>query len=88
MKLHFCASAILLWLLFSGDCLAASHSKTHRFDRETWVQGRIDALVRAANAAYEDNDSLPAYEQLLISIARTVRQRNLPQDAAFAARYR
>jgi hypothetical protein len=57
-------------------------------DPDRWVRTRVDALVRAAHAAYNDDNAVPRYERVLKSIARTIRQRKLLQDEDFAGRYR
>ena len=57
-------------------------------DPDTWVRAKVDALVRAARAAYENDDALPAYERLLHSLAATVRRRKLAEDAGFVSRHR
>ena len=57
---------------------ARSHSysvgKQRSFDSDAWVKGRVDAL--------------PAYNRVLNSIARTIRERKLAQDQEFSSRYR
>jgi hypothetical protein len=55
---------------------------------QTWVASRVDALVVAAHAAYEDDEALPAYQRELGEIARTIRRCGLSRDEGFASRYR
>jgi len=49
---------------------------------------KVNALVRAARAAYEDDDALPTYETVLNGIAGTIRQCKLSEDENFVSRYR
>ncbi len=55
---------------------------------EAWVAARVDALVGAAHAAYEDDEALPAYRKELGEIAGTIRRCGLARDEDFARRYR
>ncbi len=86
--MSFRLSAILLCLILVGESPSASLPARLKADPDAWVKARIDALVLAARAAYEDDDALPAYQRVLKSIARTIRQRKLADDEAFVSRYR
>ena len=86
--MRFRMSTILLCLILVGEFLHASPSARLKSDPDRWVKARVDALVRAARAAYNNEDALPRYERVLKSIARTIRQRKLSQDEGFAGRYR
>src|SRR6266849_1525068 len=79
---------ILLCLILVGESLHASPPSRIKFDPDAWVRARVNALVVAARAAYQDDDKLPAYDRVLNSIARTLRQRRLSQDESFVGRYR
>src|SRR2546423_7457008 len=57
-------------------------------DPDTWVRAKVDALVRAARAAYENDDALRAYERLFHSFAAPVRGRKFAEDAGFVSRHR
>ena len=82
-----CVSSLLLCVALAALSRPVSPSAKFKFDSETWVRLKVDALVQAARAAYEDDDALPAYETVLKSIARTIRQRKLADDEAFVGRY-
>jgi hypothetical protein len=86
--MSFRLSAILLCLILVGESPSASLPARLKADPEAWVKARIDALVLAARAAYENDDALPAYQRVLKSIARTIRHRKLADDEAFVSRYR
>jgi hypothetical protein len=75
-------------VLLIGDTPHASHRAQLKPPADAWVTARIDALVIAARAAYEDNKALPAYKRVLDSIATTVRRRKWSEDEGFARRYR
>jgi hypothetical protein len=78
----------LLCFVILGVVVPASQPMKLKFDPDNWVRARIDALVPAARAAYENDDALPAYQRVLKSILRTIRQRKLADDEAFVSRYR
>jgi hypothetical protein len=80
--------SILLCLLFAGDGIQASPRGQSKFDLDAWVRAKVDALVNAAHRAYERDEAGPAYQRVLASINRTIKRRNLSQDARFAGRYR
>ena len=84
----FRLSTILLCLILIGEAPHASPSARLAFNPDVWVRSKVDALVLAARAAYEDDDALPGYQKVLKSIARTIARRKLSQDANFASRYR
>jgi len=83
----FCVSLLLVCVALVAQSRPAPPSAKFKFDSETWIRLKVDALVQAARAAYEDDDALPAYERVLKSIARTIRQRKLADDEAFVTRY-
>lgn len=82
------ATAFLLSLALVVASPHASSASRSTFDADGWVKRNVDALVRTARAAYEDDKWLPAYRKLLKSIARTIRVRKLSEDEAFSRRYR
>jgi hypothetical protein len=81
-------SLIVLCLLFVVEGTYASPRARSKFDLDAWVRTKVDALVKAARRAYEDDEARPAYERVLTSIAQTIRRRKLSQDERFAGRYR
>jgi hypothetical protein len=85
MRLRLCL--VFLCLALIGESLHASTSVRSRFNPDRWVRSSVDSFVRAARAAYEDDDAIPAYKKVLRSIRRTVRQRRLDEDTTFRARY-
>jgi hypothetical protein len=89
MTLRLCALALSL-LVIGGYVASASPSTCARVKSqpEAWVASRVDALVVAAHAAYEDDEALPAYQRELGEIAGTIRRCELSRDEDFASRYR
>ncbi|HEV7505716.1 MAG TPA: hypothetical protein VGS07_12465 [Thermoanaerobaculia bacterium] len=89
MTLRLCALALSL-LVIGGYVASASPSTCVRVKSQpqAWVASRVDALVVAAHAAYEDDEALPAYQRELGEIAGTIRRCELSRDEDFASRYR
>lgn len=86
--MRFRLSLILCFHLL-GDHTSVAFSGAHtKPDPDAWVKAKVDALVQAAHAAYENDDAVPAYERVLNRIAATIRQRRLAQDTDFGTRYR
>ena len=88
MSLRLCGLALCLFV--GGYAASASPSTCARVKSqpEAWVTSRIDALVVAAHAAYEDEEALPAYENVLGGITGTIRRCQLSRDEGFVSRYR
>ncbi len=79
---------ILICLVLVCEASFASPGSRSKFDRDVWVRAKIDALVLAASAAYDDDEALPAYRRVLKSIARTIRRFKLSEDEEFSKNYR
>lgn len=67
--------------------LSAAPCSRIRSQRDAWVNARINALVRSARAAYENDRAQPAYERVVDDIAATIKQCHLSEDSAFVNRY-
>ncbi|MBW8876467.1 MAG: cytochrome c [Acidobacteria bacterium] len=80
--------------LFIGGYVASASPSTPftcarvKSQPQAWVVSRVDALVVAAHAAYEDDEALPAYERVLGGITGTIRRCELSRDEGFVSRYR
>ena len=85
--MRFRLAAILFCLIAVGEFALPSPAGP-KADADAWVKAKVDALVSAARAAYENDDALPAYKKVLNSIAVTIRRRKLAEDAGFARHYR
>lgn len=86
--MSFRLSLILFCLLLVGHTASAAPCLQLKSQPDAWVTAQADALVRAARAAYENDEALPAYERVLDGIANTIRQCKLSQDEGFVSRYR
>jgi hypothetical protein len=54
---------------------------------ELWVTAQVDALVRAAHAAFETDQAQHAYERVLDRITRAISLRQLSQDSDLVRRF-
>lgn len=86
--MSFRRSVVLLCLLLVGNGPHASFSARLKPGSDAWVTAKVNALVRAARAAYEDDDGLPAYRRVLTSISSAIRLGKLSEDEGFVGRYR
>lgn len=94
MTVRLCALALSLLVIgpYGGYAAAASPSTPAtcalvKSRPEAWVAPRVDALVVAAHAAYENDEALAAYRKELGEIAGTIRRCELSRDEDFARRY-
>src|SRR5713226_365579 len=79
-------------LLLFAFCVAVSSVSAAPCSRtgsqqDAWVLARVNALVRAARAVYENDKAQRAYERVLDDIAATMRQCRMTEDSAFVTRY-
>jgi hypothetical protein len=81
-------SMIAFCLLLVGNAPCAAPCAPAKSYPDAWVSAKVDALIRAAHAAYDNDEALPAYQRVLNSIAAAIRQRKLSEDESFASRYR
>jgi hypothetical protein len=90
MRLRLCAFALCFFIGGNGTSASSSPATCARVKSqpEAWVASRVDSLVVAAHAAYEDDEALPAYERVLSGISDTIRRCELSRDEGFVSRYR
>jgi len=81
-------SRICLILVFLALVGEVPHASTSRFNSDQWVRTSVNSFVRAARAAYENDDAIPAYKKVLRSINRTIRLKRLSENENFRSRYR
>jgi hypothetical protein len=55
--------------------------------QDLWVTQRVNALVRAARAAYQDDLTRPRHNRVVSQIAATLKRCHLSDDREFANRY-
>lgn len=89
MRLRLTPLAIFLLLFASlGEASPASDCAREKAHADAWVERSVDSLVRAAFAAYEDEDALPSYQRVLGRIADTLERCGLSRDEKFVERRR
>ena len=81
------ASAILFWFCLVVPHLSAAPCSRTNSQQDAWVAQKVNALVRAARAAYENKRAQPAYERVLDEISGTMKQCRMSEDDAFVNRY-
>lgn len=86
--MSFRLSMIAFCLLLVGNAPCAAPCARAKSYPDAWVSAKVDALIRAAHAAYDNDEALPAYQRVLNSIVVAIRQRKLSEDDGFASRYR
>lgn len=89
MRLRLRLLAILLLLPATpGEASPVPDCARAKAHADAWVERSVDSLVRAALAAYEDEDALPAYQRVLGRITNTLERCGLARDEEFVARRR
>ena len=74
MRLRTTLAVTCFLLLLPVAAIASAPRDCARVKAEpdVWVLRSVDALVRAAFAAYEDEDAVPAYQRVLGRITNTL----------------
>src|SRR5215831_16996401 len=84
-RLLISALVVLIWSAPLGVSAAPCGRTSAEQDR--WVGQRVDALVRAARVAYENDDRRKPYERVVDSIGATMNRCRLADDRDFVKRY-
>ena len=74
-------------LLVIGRVVLAVPCELPKSHPDSWVTTKVNVLVQAARAAYEDDARQPAYDRVVNGIADTLRQCKLSEDESFVKRY-
>ena len=85
--LGFSASVLILSLWLGVSSSSAAPCTLTSTQQNSWVVLRINALVRAARAAYEIDEARPRYDRVLDEITGTIKRCRLGEDRGFAERY-
>jgi hypothetical protein len=88
MSLRPCILAVCLLLIGNAAHAAPTACARVKLQPDAWVAENVDALVKAAHAAYEKDEALEAYQRVLGGIAGTLRQCKLSVDEGFLSRHR
>ena len=82
------AAAILACCLLRGFEVSAVTCNQIESRPEEWVRANVDALVRTARGAYENDSNQKAYQHTIDTIVATIGRCRLDQDQSFVSRYR
>src|SRR5436853_2914720 len=86
--MRFRRSLTFFFLLFAGNIAHASPICARlKSQPDAWVTAKVDALVGAAHASYENDEVTEVYKRVLNRIAMTFRQCRLSEDEGFISRY-
>jgi hypothetical protein len=87
----FRATALVFSVWIAVSNLAAAPCSKTSTQQDLWVARRVNALVRAAHVAYEDEDDegpgRRSYKRVLDRIAATIKRCRLGEDRDFVSRY-
>src|SRR3989475_7558663 len=86
--MNFRLSMIMLFLLLAGNAASAAPCARVKSQPDAWVTQKVDALVRAARVAFENEEAHPAYDRVIKGITDTLRRCKLSDDQGFVSRYR
>jgi hypothetical protein len=75
-------------LLLVANAAYASPCARVKARPDDWVAFKVDALIRSARAAYENDNAIPAYSKVLDGITSSIKQCRLAEDRDFISRYR
>jgi len=84
----FALSIVIFSLLVVGKAAHASPCARVKSEPDTWIITKVDGFVRAARAAFESDNAVPAYHRVLDQIADSIRKCRLSEDEAFMGRHR
>ncbi len=84
---RFNTSALIFsfWLGLSN--LSAAPCGRTNVEKDAWVAGQIDALVRVARIMFENEEAQPRYERVLSEIASTIQRCRWTEDRDFVGRF-
>src|ERR1700694_5146736 len=83
----FRASVLLFVLWLAASSASAAPCSQTNSQRDAWVTQRVDALIRAARALYENDKAQKAYERVVGDISATMKRCRIAEDSSFVARY-
>ena len=83
----FRAGVLLFSFWLTASSASAAPCSQTNSQREAWVSQKVDALIRAARALYENDKAQKAYERMVDDISATMKRCRMAEDSAFVARY-
>ena len=83
----FRAGALLFAFWLAANSVSAAPCSQTNSQKDAWVTQRVDVLIRAARALYENDKAQKAYERVVDDISATMKRCRIAEDSAFVARY-
>jgi hypothetical protein len=83
----FRAGVLLFAFWLAAASVSAAPCSQTNSQKDAWVTQRVDALIRAARALYENDKAQRAYERVVDDISATLKRCRMAEDSAFVARY-
>ena len=83
----FRAGVVLFAFWLAASSASATPCNRTNSQKDAWVTQRVDALIRAAGALYENDKAQSAYERVVDGISATMNRCRMAEDSAFVARY-
>jgi hypothetical protein len=83
----FRAGLLLFAFWLATSSLSAAPCSQTDTQRDAWVTQRVDILIRAARALYENDKAQKAYERVVDDISATMKRCRMAENTAFVARY-
>jgi hypothetical protein len=81
------AFAVLLCFLLASPTICAAACHLTNAQQDAWVAQRVNALVRAARVAFDNEDAKDRYQRVVDGIDVTIKRCLLSDDANFLRRY-
>jgi len=83
----FRAGVLLFAIWLAASSVSAAPCSQTNPQRDAWVTQRVDVLIRAARASYENDKAQKAYERVVDDLSATMKRCRMTEDSAFVARY-
>ncbi len=83
----FRVGACLFTFWLAASSVSALPCSQTNAQRDAWVTQKVDALIRAAHALYENDKAQKPYERVVGDIDATMKRCRMAEDGAFVARY-
>src|SRR5258705_7395191 len=83
----FRAGALLFAFWLATISVAAVPCSQTNSQKDAWVTQRVDVLIRAARALYENDKAQKAYERVVDEISATMKRCRMTEDSSFVSRY-
>src|SRR5438876_5744683 len=78
----FRAGVLLFAFWLAASSASATPCNQTNSQKDAWVTQRVDALIRAAGALYENDKAQSAYERVVDDISATMNRCRMAEDSA------